>query len=66
MRQAGGRAPKIPTFLIASERAATAIEYALLMAGISAAIIAVVFSLGSQLDTTFTNVQTQISTYTAG
>jgi pilus assembly protein Flp/PilA len=37
---------------------ATAIEYGLIAAGISVAIIAVVQGLGSQLKTTFTSVTT--------
>jgi pilus assembly protein Flp/PilA len=39
---------------------ATAIEYGLIAAGISIAIIAVVNTLGSQLNTTFTSVSTQL------
>jgi len=39
------------------ERGATAIEYGLITAGISVAIIAVVQGLGSKLKTTFTSVQ---------
>jgi pilus assembly protein Flp/PilA len=42
------------------ERAATAIEYGLIAAGISVAIIAVVQSLGSSLNTTFTSVATAL------
>ena len=38
------------------ERGATAIEYGLIAAGISVAIIATVSSLGSKLVTTFTKV----------
>jgi pilus assembly protein Flp/PilA len=41
---------------------ATAIEYGLIAAGISVAIIAVVNSLGSQLKTTFTNINSQLAT----
>jgi Flp pilus assembly pilin Flp len=40
--------------------AMTAIEYGLIAAGISVAIIAVVQSLGSSLNTTFTSVQTAL------
>jgi pilus assembly protein Flp/PilA len=43
------------------ESGATAIEYGLIAAGISVAIIAVVNSLGGQLKTTFSNVSTQLS-----
>lgn len=44
------------------ESGATAIEYGLIAAGISVAIIAVVNSLGSQLKTTFTNISSQLAT----
>jgi pilus assembly protein Flp/PilA len=39
---------------------ATAIEYGLIAAGISVAIITVVGSLGSSLNTTFTSVQAAV------
>jgi pilus assembly protein Flp/PilA len=42
------------------ESGATAIEYGLIAAGISVAIITVVGSLGSSLNTTFTSVQTAL------
>ena len=42
------------------ETAATAIEYELIAAGISVAIIAVVQGLGSNLKTTFTSVSTAL------
>jgi pilus assembly protein Flp/PilA len=48
------------------ETAATAIEYGLIAAGISVAIISVVNLLGGQLVTTFTSVSTQLSTAGAG
>jgi pilus assembly protein Flp/PilA len=41
---------------VKNERAATAIEYGLIAAGISVAIIAVVLGLGTQLNTTFSSV----------
>jgi pilus assembly protein Flp/PilA len=44
------------------ERAATAIEYGLIAAGISVAIITVVITLGSQLQSTFTNISSQLAT----
>ena len=44
------------------ESGATAIEYGLIAAGISVAIIAVVNTLGGQLQTTFTTVSTQLGT----
>jgi pilus assembly protein Flp/PilA len=40
---------------------ATAIEYGLIAAGISVAIIAVVNGLGTQLNSTFTTVKTSLS-----
>lgn len=42
------------------QSAATAIEYGLIAAGISVAIIAVVNTLGSQLNSTFSNVSSQL------
>ncbi len=42
------------------ESGATAIEYGLIAAGISVAIIAVVQGLGSSLNATFTSVQTAL------
>ena len=42
------------------ETGATAIEYGLIAAGISVAIITVVSGLGSKLNTTFTSVQTAL------
>jgi pilus assembly protein Flp/PilA len=44
----------------ADETAATAIEYGLIAAGISVAIITVVTGLGSKLNTTFTTIKTAI------
>jgi pilus assembly protein Flp/PilA len=43
---------------VKDESGATAIEYGLIAAGISVAIIAVLQGLGSKLNTTFTSVQT--------
>jgi pilus assembly protein Flp/PilA len=42
------------------ESGATAIEYGLIAAGISVAIIAVVQGLGSRLNATFTSVETSL------
>jgi pilus assembly protein Flp/PilA len=42
------------------ESAATAIEYGLIAAGISVAIIVAVNGLGTSLNTTFTSVSTQL------
>jgi pilus assembly protein Flp/PilA len=50
---------KILSF-VRDESGATAIEYGLIAAGISVAIIAVLTSLGSNLNTTFTSVQTAL------
>jgi len=41
---------------IRDETAATAIEYGLIVAGIAVAIIVIVQSLGTQLNTTFSSV----------
>ena len=45
----------------ACESGATAIEYGLIAAGISVAIIVVVQGLGSKLKTTFTSVQNALN-----
>ncbi len=50
---------KLYTFL-RDEKGATAIEYGLIAAGISVAIIAAVNTLGGQLNATFTSVSTQL------
>ena len=42
------------------ESGATAIEYGLIAAGISVAIIAVVNGIGTKLNTAFSSVQTQL------
>ncbi|MGD9768726.1 MAG: Flp family type IVb pilin [Pseudolabrys sp.] len=47
---------------VKDEAGATAIEYGLIAAGISVAIIAVVNGLGSQLKATFSTVKTQLNT----
>ena len=44
------------------ESGATAIEYGLIAAGISVAIITVVNTLGGKLQTTFSNVSSQLNT----
>jgi pilus assembly protein Flp/PilA len=46
---------------LSNESGATAIEYGLIAAGISVAIIAVVNGLGTKLTNTFTNVTTQMN-----
>lgn len=50
---------KIVAFL-KNESGATAIEYGLIAAGISVAIIAVVNGLGTSLNTKFTDISTQL------
>jgi pilus assembly protein Flp/PilA len=50
---------KIRAFL-KDESGATSIEYGLIAAGISVAIIAVVNGLGTQLNVTFTRVKTAL------
>jgi pilus assembly protein Flp/PilA len=45
---------------VRDESGATAIEYGLIAAGISVAIIAVVQGLGSKLNTTFTSISTAL------
>jgi pilus assembly protein Flp/PilA len=45
---------------IGDERAATAIEYGLIAAGIAVAIIAIVNGLGTSLSNTFSSVSTQL------
>ncbi|MCX7297877.1 MAG: Flp family type IVb pilin [Hyphomicrobiales bacterium] len=50
---------KIVAFL-KNESGATAIEYGLIAAGISVAIIAVVNGLGTSLNTKFTSISTQL------
>lgn len=44
-----------------NEDGATAIEYGLIAAGISLAIVAVVFTFGDQLETTFQSMETAMS-----
>lgn len=48
------------TKFLRDEQGATAIEYGLIAAGISIAIVTVVQSLGSSLNTTFTSVSTAL------
>lgn len=46
---------------VQSESGATAIEYGLIAAGISVAVIGTVFTLGGDINTAFTTVQTEIA-----
>ena len=45
---------------IRDDSGATAIEYGLIAAGISVAIIATVNGIGTKLSTTFTSIETQL------
>lgn len=47
---------------MADQSGATTIEYGLIAAGVSVAIITVVNSLGSQLKSTFTKISSQLAT----
>jgi pilus assembly protein Flp/PilA len=49
------------TRFVSDESGATAIEYGLIAAGISVAIITAVITLGTQLNSTFTTVSTQLA-----
>jgi len=51
---------KIVAKFLADQSGATAIEYGLIAAGISLAIIAVVNGLGSTLNTKFTTINTSL------
>ena len=53
---------KVLSRFIADESGATAIEYGLIAAGISVAIISIVQGVGSKLVTTFTSVQGALGT----
>ena len=52
------------TRFVSDESGATAIEYGLIAAGISVAIIAVVNGLGSKLTLTFTDISNKLGTAT--
>jgi pilus assembly protein Flp/PilA len=66
-----GRAPQFGTLretrmtilksFLRDESGATAIEYGLIAAGISVAIVVVVQSLGSSLSNTFNNISTKLN-----
>jgi pilus assembly protein Flp/PilA len=51
---------KLLARFLKNESGATAIEYGLIAAGIAVAIIAVVQGVGTNLNTTFTSVQTAL------
>jgi pilus assembly protein Flp/PilA len=52
---------RLIALFLEDQSGATAIEYGLIAAGISVAIIAVVQSLGTKLATTFTSVSTALN-----
>ena len=51
---------KFVSRFVKDESGATAIEYGLIAAGIAVAIITVVAGLGTQLNTTFSSISTQL------
>ena len=51
---------KLALRFLNDDRGATAIEYGLIAAGISVAIIAVVNGLGTSLNTTFSSISSQL------
>ena len=53
--------PIVVLRFLSDESGATAIEYGLIAAGISVAIIAVVQGLGTKLNSTFTSVQNALN-----
>jgi pilus assembly protein Flp/PilA len=56
----GGTVKQILAKFLVDESGATAIEYGLIAAGISLAIIAAVNGLGSTLNTTFSTINTSL------
>ena len=58
-REVGMKSPMLR--FLRDTSGATAIEYGLIAAGISVAIIAVVNALGGELNNTFTDVDTQLA-----
>lgn len=53
---------KVTTWAMDKE-GATAIEYGLIAAGISVAIVAVVFLLGDEIEGAFTTIQTELAAH---
>jgi pilus assembly protein Flp/PilA len=49
----------VRTFLV-DEEGASAVEYGLLVAGIAVAVMAAIYGIGTALNTTYSQVQTQI------
>jgi pilus assembly protein Flp/PilA len=60
MTQIRGRARTLLIRFRRDESGATAIEYGLIAAGIAAAIILVVNTLGTNLNTTFSSISSQL------
>ncbi len=58
--QVAGKAGNLLVQFLADEQGVTAIEYGLLAAGISVAIIATVAALGTNLNTTFSSVSSAL------
>ncbi len=56
---------KLKAFL-ADEQGATAVEYGLFVAAIAAVIVAIVVTLGGNINTAFTNVNTELQKATGG
>jgi pilus assembly protein Flp/PilA len=56
----GATMSKLLVRFVKDQSAATAIEYGLIAAGISIAIIAAVNGLGTELNTTFSSISTQL------
>ena len=50
---------KARTFIL-DEEGASAVEYGLLVAGIAVAVMAAIYGIGTVLNTTYSQVQTQI------
>jgi pilus assembly protein Flp/PilA len=56
----GSDVKKLVVHFLKDESGATAIEYGLIAAGISVAVIGVVSNLGSKLKSTFSSISTQL------
>jgi pilus assembly protein Flp/PilA len=48
--------------LVKDEEAPTAVEYAIMVAGIAVAVMVMVFTLGTSVNTKFDSVNTQLNT----
>jgi pilus assembly protein Flp/PilA len=60
-RKVSNNMTSLITRFLSDESAATAIEYGLIAAGISVAIITAVMTLGTQLNSTFNAVSSQLA-----